>query len=133
MLMVFPVIIQSSGSFLCSFLLSPLSSLSMKMLPSSMPLCIRVSFEFRLPLFFRFGVQTGLPTISGFFSVAFLCDVLFGTYKSKPVYIWNSRKRIWDQGKIFNRQNPNRERRTYVVEMQLAKKNVYFRWERDHG
>ena len=37
--------------------------------------------------------------------------------KSEPVYIWNSRKRIWNQGKICNRQNPNREPRTYVVEM----------------
>ena len=37
--------------------------------------------------------------------------------KSEPVYIWNSRQRIWDQGKIFNRQNPKREPRTYVVEM----------------
>ena len=47
MLIVFPVIIQSPGSFLCSLLLSRLSSLSMKMLSlfgcllsSSMPLCL---------------------------------------------------------------------------------------------
>ena len=32
MLMVFPVIFQSPGSFLCCFLLSPLLSLSMNML-----------------------------------------------------------------------------------------------------
>lgn len=36
---------------------------------------------------------------------------------SEPVYVWNSRKHIWEQGRIFNRQNPDREPRTYFVEM----------------
>ena len=35
----------------------------------------------------------------------------------EPVYVWNSRKHIWEQGRIFNRQNPDREPRTYIVEM----------------
>ena len=37
--------------------------------------------------------------------------------QSEPVYVWNSRKHVWDQGKIFNRRNPDREPRTYIVEM----------------
>ena len=36
---------------------------------------------------------------------------------SEPVYVWNSRKHIWEQGRIFSRQNPHREPRTYIVEM----------------
>ena len=36
---------------------------------------------------------------------------------SEPVYVWNSRKHIWEQGKIFSRQNPHKEPRTYIVEM----------------
>ena len=64
------VIIQSPGSFLCCFLLSTLSSLRMKMLSSlefrlssSMPLFL-CQLEFRLLLFFSFGIQTRLPMIS---------------------------------------------------------------------
>ena len=37
--------------------------------------------------------------------------------QSEPVYVWNSRKHVWEQGKIFNCQNADREPRTYVVEM----------------
>ena len=36
---------------------------------------------------------------------------------SESVYVWNSRKHIWEQGRIFNRHNPDREPRTYIVEM----------------
>ena len=36
---------------------------------------------------------------------------------SEPVYVWNSRKHIWEQGRVFNRLNPDREPRTYIVEM----------------
>ena len=36
---------------------------------------------------------------------------------SEPVYVWNSKKRIWEQGKIFSRQNLDREPRTYIVEI----------------
>ena len=36
---------------------------------------------------------------------------------SEPVYVWNTRKHIWEQGRIFSRQNPHREPRTYIVEM----------------
>ena len=67
--------------------LSPLSSLSMKMLPllgcllsSSMPLSL-VSVEFRLPLFFGVGVQTRLIADDlSLLVVAFFGDVLVGTY-----------------------------------------------------
>ena len=33
------------------------------------------------------------------------------------MYVWKSRKHVWEHGKIFNRQDPDREPRTYVVEM----------------
>ena len=72
MLMVFPVIIQSPDSFLCCFWLSPLSSLNMMMLSlldvccRLLCRCISISFEFHLPLFFSFGVQTRLPFLATF-------------------------------------------------------------------
>ena len=37
--------------------------------------------------------------------------------QSEPLYVWDSRKHAWEQGRIFNRQNPDREPRTYVIEM----------------
>lgn len=36
---------------------------------------------------------------------------------SEPVYVLNSRKHIWEKGKVFNHQNPDREPRTYIVEI----------------
>ena len=36
---------------------------------------------------------------------------------SEPVYVWNTRKHIWEQGRVFSRQNPNRDPKTYIVEM----------------
>ena len=36
--------------------------------------------------------------------------------KADPVYIWNSLEHIWEPGVIFDRPNPDREPRTYMVE-----------------
>ena len=44
------------------------------------------------------------------------------------MYVWNSRKHVWEQGKIFNRQNPDREPRTYVVEMN----GKFYQRKREH-
>ena len=36
---------------------------------------------------------------------------------SQPVYVQNTLKNIWEPGKVLNRPNPEREPRTYAVEM----------------
>lgn len=35
----------------------------------------------------------------------------------EPVYVWNTLKHIWEPGNIFNRPDPIREPRTYMVKM----------------
>ena len=36
---------------------------------------------------------------------------------SQPVHVWNTLRSVWEPARIFNRPNPAREPRTYVVEM----------------
>ena len=88
MLMLFPVIIQCPGLFLCSFLPSSLSSLTMMMsslgclLLSSMPFVSASSFACRCSLVsaFKRAFRRLLAAFSG------LCDVLFGTYFQDYTY-----------------------------------------------